>query len=138
MAADHGHLQVDTGPRRILIVEDDLLVAMQAEAALVDAGFTVTGIATSAAEAMDLAATQPMLAVMDIRLAGDRDGIDAALQLYMHHRIRCIFATAHHDPDTRRRAGPACPLGWLQKPYSVEALVATVRRALGERASEAT
>lgn len=126
-----------TGPtaaaqsNRVLIVEDDFLVAMQVEAALIEAGFEVAGIATSAESAVELATTQrPALAIMDIRLAGGRDGIDVAVQLFQDHRIQCIFATAHRDPEAQRRAQPAAPLGWLQKPYSMETLVAMVRRAL--------
>jgi len=118
-------------PPRILIVEDDYLVAMEAEAALTDAGFAVAGIAASAEEAIALAASHaPQLVVMDVRLAGHRDGVDAALELSRAHGIRCVFATAHADPQLRARAQPADPLGWLQKPYMMGSLVAMVRRAL--------
>jgi len=118
---------------RILIVEDDFLVAMQMESALTDAGFEVAGIASSCEDAIELASSeQPRLAVMDIRLAGERDGIDTALALFDRHQIRCIFATAHHDEHVRRRAEPAVPLGWLAKPYTMTSLVTMVRRALQE------
>jgi DNA-binding NarL/FixJ family response regulator len=116
---------------RILIVEDDYLVATEAEAALADAGFVVAGVAAWAEEAIEMAASHsPSLVVMDVRLAGTRDGIDAALELFHEHGIRCIFATAHYDQQARRRAEPAAPLGWLQKPYTMVSLVAMVRRAL--------
>ena len=63
---------------RILIVEDDLLIASQMEAALTDAGFQIAGTASTGEEALQLAHAQsPTLVVMDIRLASDRDGIDA-------------------------------------------------------------
>jgi DNA-binding NarL/FixJ family response regulator len=118
-------------PARIVIVEDDFLVAAQMEAALADAGFAIAGIATSADEVLQLAASQrPALVVMEIRLDGPRDGIDAALELFRVHRIRCIFATAHHDQHARRRAKPAAPLGWLPKPYTMPSLVEMVRQAL--------
>jgi DNA-binding NarL/FixJ family response regulator len=67
---------------------------------------------------------------MDVRLDGPRDGIDAALELFRVHGIRCIFATAHHDLHARRRAKPAAPLGWLPKPYTMPSLVELVRQAL--------
>jgi DNA-binding NarL/FixJ family response regulator len=119
------------GPARILVVEDDFLVAMQVETALAEAGFALAGIAVSAEEAVELAASQrPAVVVMDIRLAGKRDGIDAALELFQDHGIRCIFATAHHDQDARRRAKPATPLGWLQKPYTMASLIRMIRQAL--------
>ena len=115
----------------ILIVEDDYLVAIQMETALVEAGLESAGIATTAEEAIELAASQhPALAVIDIRLASARDGIDAAIVLLREHGIRSIFATAHHDVHTQSRAAPASPLGWLQKPYSMESLVRVVRKAL--------
>ena len=116
---------------RVLIVEDDFLIAMQTEVALTAAGFEVVGPATTAEEAVALARdAQPMLAVMDIRLASSRDGIDAARQLYQDLAIRCIFATAHDDAHTRGRAEPYAPLGWLPKPYTMTSLVMLVTDAL--------
>jgi DNA-binding NarL/FixJ family response regulator len=116
---------------RVLVVEDDFLIAMQTEVALAAAGFEVVGPAATAEEAIALARdAQPMLAVMDIRLASSRDGIDAARQLYQDLAIRCIFATAHDDAHTRGRAEPYAPLGWLPKPYTMTSLVAVVAEAL--------
>jgi DNA-binding NarL/FixJ family response regulator len=120
-------------PERILVVEDDFLVAMQMEAALTEAGFEIAGVAASGEDAIALALKErPRLAVMDIRLAGDRDGIDTALHLFAEHGIRCVFATAHHDEQSRRRAAPAEPLGWVAKPYTMASLVVMVRSALDE------
>ena len=120
-------------PGRILVVEDDFLVALQMESALTEAGFEVAGVASTGEDANELALSErPRLVVMDIRLAGDRDGIDTALQLFAEHGIRCIFATAHHDEHSRRRAAPAGPLGWLHKPYTMASLVGMVRGALNE------
>src|SRR5262249_48848611 len=80
-------------PARILVVEDNFLIALQAETALAEAGFHVIGVAASAEEATELAAAhQPDLVVMDIRLSGTRDGIDVAIELYRDHAIRCLFA----------------------------------------------
>jgi DNA-binding NarL/FixJ family response regulator len=119
------------GRARVLIVEDDFLVALDMESALTEAGIEVAGVAGSAEEALLLAqAEQPALAIMDIRLAGKRDGIDAALELFVTHRIRCIFATAHNDKSTRVRAEPAQPLAWVPKPYAMASLVEAVRKAL--------
>lgn len=116
---------------RILIVEDDLLVASQMETALDVAGFDVVGLAASGKDALDLAkGEQPVLAVVDIRLAGDRDGVDTAIELFRSHGVRCIFASAHTDREARNRAEPAAPLGWLQKPYAMASLTAMVRRAV--------
>jgi DNA-binding NarL/FixJ family response regulator len=112
----------------ILVVEDDFLIAMQIEGALTDAGFALTGTAASGEEALAMAAAiRPGLVLMDIRLAGKMDGVEAALALFRDYGVRCIFATAHHDPEVRRRAAPAEPLGWLAKPYTMQAMLEAVR-----------
>lgn len=118
---------------RVLIVEDDYLVSAEMEAELSAAGYDVVGVAASADEAVRLAARErPHLVVMDIRLEGARDGIDAAIEIFDASGIRSLFASAYHDPETRRRAEPSAPLGWLAKPYTMTSLVAAVRRALQE------
>lgn len=119
--------------RRILVVEDDFLVGADVEAALTEAGFEVIGVAESADEAIRLVRSgRPSLVVMDIRLAGGRDGIDAALEIFREHKIRSIFATAHADEQARRRAEPAQPLAWLPKPYAIPSLVALVKKVWSE------
>lgn len=120
-------------PARILVVEDDYLVALDLEYSLLDAGFDVVGVATSAEEGLEIAASgKPDLAILDIRLAGKRDGIDLAMDLLSELGIPAIFATAHGDPQTRKRAEQASPLGWLQKPYSSEALFTLLDEALAK------
>lgn len=117
----------------ILLVEDDFLVGMEVEAGLEEAGYDVAGIATTAEEAVAIAAERrPALAVMDIRLAGRRDGVDAALEIYRTLGIRSIFASAHGDAQVRARAEAARPLGWVAKPYRVQTLVKAVEAALPE------
>ena len=77
---------------RILIVEDDYLVAMEAEVAVVEAGFEAAGIANSAEEAVKLAKSEcPTLVVMDIRLIGKRDGVDAALEIFRETGVPLYF-----------------------------------------------
>jgi len=121
---------------RVVVVEDDYLLSLELETALTDAGFTVAGIARSAEEAVELVRfTRPVLVFMDVRLAGESDGVDAALAIFNLSGIRCIFATAHYDADTQRRAAPASPLGWLAKPYNAESVIVAVRRALAQLAS---
>jgi len=116
---------------RILIVENDFLVGSQLVARLTNAGFDVIGVAMSADEAIAMARSErPALAIVDVRLAGHRDGVEAAIELFREHGVRSIFATAHADPETRRRAQAAAPLGWLAKPYSPERLLPLIRAAL--------
>jgi len=126
--------QAESRPSQmILIVEDDYLIALDIEAGLHAAGFQIAGPATTADEAIGLALSiKPALVLMDIRLLGKRDGVDAALQLYRELGIRCIFTTAHGDREVRLRAEAALPLGWVQKPYSIDTVVAAVQKALPE------
>lgn len=116
---------------RILIVEDEFLIAMVAEDELTEGGHDVVGIATTYEAAIALAQDlRPDLAVLDVRLASLRDGIDVALELRHRFAIPAILATGSHDDENLRRAAPARPLGWLTKPYTPEALLAAVGAAL--------
>src|SRR5215831_1041599 len=112
-----------SGPARVLVAEDDFLIAMQTEDALSAAGLQVVGTAVSAEEAITMAMQEhPLLVVMDVRLAGRHDGIDAARELFQQLNIRCIFATANDDLHTRERAQRFAPFGWLTKPYTMKSL----------------
>ncbi|MFT4933928.1 MAG: CheY-like chemotaxis protein [Pseudoalteromonas distincta] len=103
--------------RRVLITEDNWLVAAEWRAALEDAGYEVVGIAASADEALELCReASPDLILMDIRLLGDRDGIEAAQEARSLYEIPSVFVSAHDDSDVRRRAAEARPLGWITKP----------------------
>jgi DNA-binding response OmpR family regulator len=115
---------------RVLVVEDEYFVAMTIEDALIDAGYEVVGVEASGEAAIlrGLAET-PDLILMDIRLAGKMDGIDAALQLKAHG-LRVLFSSAHSDEQTRQRGEQARPLGWITKPFSGSELIAAVARAL--------
>lgn len=124
----------ESSPRPcILVVEDDFLVGMEVETGLEDAGYEVAGVAATAEEAVELAAARrPALVVMDIRLASERDGVEAALEIFRTLGIRSLFASAHVDSHVRARADPARPLGWVPKPYRVETLLAAIGKALRE------
>jgi DNA-binding NarL/FixJ family response regulator len=120
-----------TKKTRLLLVEDDFLVAGEMRHALTEAGYDVVGIAGSADDAIELATThEPQLVIMDVRLRGERDGVDAAVEIFSARGIRSIFATAHGDKRTFERAKRASPAGWLQKPYSSPALIELIRKTL--------
>lgn len=121
---------------RVLIVEDNWLVAVEMEAALEDAGYTVVGIAVSAEEAVEACkADGPDVVLMDIRLLGPRDGVDAAVEIRERFGIGSIFVSAHDDPDIRARAATARPLGWIVKPVTSGELIRLLA-ALGEDGSQ--
>jgi DNA-binding NarL/FixJ family response regulator len=118
-------------PPRILIVEDQYFVAIDNELNLRTAGFEVVGLATTAKEAIELAERErPDLILMDIRLASRADGVEAAIEIYERLGVRCIFASGHADAPVRNQAERAHPLGWLDKPYTSETLLAAVEEAL--------
>jgi DNA-binding response OmpR family regulator len=119
---------------KVLIVEDNLLLAINTEDYLTAAGFEVVGIAVSAVEAVALAERhKPDLAVMDIRLPGGADGIDTAVILREKYGIPSVFASAHSAPEMKDRASLAMPAGWLTKPYAMGDLVAVLSSALKPR-----
>jgi DNA-binding NarL/FixJ family response regulator len=123
--------RADQAGMRILIVEDDYFVGLELEHQLSDAGYDVVGIAASARDAVEMAASEkPALAIVDVRLTGPGDGIDAAIEMFDRLGVPSIFATAHGDAATRARAERAHPAGWLLKPYSPQALIDTVKAAL--------
>jgi DNA-binding NarL/FixJ family response regulator len=106
-------------PLRILIVEDEFFISLSTEAMLEMLGHMVVGTAVSADEAEQMAKQeQPDVVLMDIRLIGSRDGIDAAAAIHDNLGIRSIFVTANTDPHTRQRALAANPLGFIEKPLS--------------------
>jgi CheY-like chemotaxis protein len=115
-------------------VEDEYFVALDIEDALSSVGFSIVGIATTAEDAIRLAqAEMPDMVLMDIRLAGARDGIDAAAEIRNSLGIPSLFATAHSDAGTRARGNKAAsPLGWLTKPYSGNEVALAVTEAIAK------
>ena len=120
----YGRADGDGGPdadyplgRRVLITEDNWLVAGEWRAALEEAGYEVVGVAASAEEALEICREEsPDLILMDIRLLGARDGVEAARDARSLYDIPSVFVSANDDSEVRRRAAEARPLGWIAKP----------------------
>ena len=137
MSPTAGSRAHDPVRRRILIVEDDYLVALQFENALTEAGYEVVDIASTAEEAVQLVPDhRAELVLMDVRLAGPRDGIQAATEILDRFGVRSIFISALADPSTRARAERAKPIAWLAKPVADRKLVSTVNAALRDISGE--
>lgn len=116
---------------RILIVEDEGVAALSLEAKLRDLGYEPAGIAFSAAEALRMSLElTPDLILMDIKLSGEEDGIDAALRIRQRAEIPIIYVTAFSDDLTLARAKNTSPFGYLVKPLREELIKCTVEMAL--------
>ena len=116
---------------RILIVEDEALIAMECELILTDANYDVVGIAADEFEALSLSEShQPDLVLMDIRLARGGSGMRVAASILERWGIRSIFVSAHGDRKARERAEAANPIGWVVKPYPANALLKAIKQAL--------
>jgi CheY-like chemotaxis protein len=112
---------------KVLVVEDEALIALYLETLVVGFGHEVCAVAASASEALASAALHaPDVVLMDIRLADGTSGIDAAHELYSRQRLRCIFLSANLDEDTRHRLTPCEPIDFVAKPI----LPFLLRRAL--------
>lgn len=118
------------GPK-ILIVEDQAIVARDIEKTLKKQGFAVTGIADSGEDAFNFAASdKPDVILMDIVLKGKMDGIDATQLILQKFDIPIIFLTAYSDKKTKSRAKKVKHHGFLTKPYQKEDLFFAVQSAL--------
>ena len=118
-------------PTKVLIVEDEALIALSLRDMLTLVGFEVVGIAARVSDALTIAQnTTPDVALLDVRLAGKRDGIEGAVQLRRILDIPFLFMTAQCDEDTRARAAFLNPAGYLLKPVHAEQIVAALQKAL--------
>ena len=103
---------------RILIVEDEGLIALDLKKKLEQAGYIVPAIADNAAAALlAVESLEPSLVLMDIRLRGPQDGIDAADQIRRRFHVPVIFLTAHADRETLDRVRITEPFGYIVKPF---------------------
>ncbi|MGB9739462.1 MAG: histidine kinase [Chloroflexus aggregans] len=103
---------------RVLIVEDELIIAQDLSHTLRRIGHSVTDVVTNGEAALAAVSRQPPdLVLMDIRLSGPMDGIEAARQIYNRWGVPVIFLTAHADDQTVREALLAEPWAYLLKPF---------------------
>ena len=116
---------------RVLVVDDEAIVAKSIERRLTQMGYLVPATAFSGEEAIQRAAeTQPDLVLMDIRLKGEMDGVEAAELIRTDFDIPVIYLTAYADEETLQRAKITEPFGYVLKPYEVDDLIRTIEIAL--------
>jgi CheY-like chemotaxis protein len=129
-APDEQGDQPDVGARslRVLIVEDEFFISLDTKRLLQDLGHVVVAVVVSADQAVNIAKRElPDVVLMDIRLVGPRDGIDAADEIRNSLGIGSIFVTANTDPRTRQRAEAVQPIGFLEKPLTQQRLKVGLR-----------
>jgi PAS domain S-box-containing protein len=118
------------GPR-VLIVEDERVVATHVERSLSDAGYIVTGIAANGAEAQGLLTGQlPDVALVDIRLRGKSEGFEIAERLRAENDVPVVYMTAHTDDDTLQRAAQTGAYGYVVKPFTIGEVKSALQVAL--------
>jgi PAS domain S-box-containing protein len=122
---------------RILIVEDDAIVARDLKASLSKMGYFVTGVAAAGEEALEMAGeNRPDLVLMDIMFDGDIDGIETAQRMRDLHDVPVIYLTAYGDQATFERAKQTLPLAFVLKPFDPQELYLTIETALERRRLE--
>lgn len=116
---------------KILVVEDESIVAMDIKHRLENMGYIVPAITSSGEEAVEKASeTNPDLVLMDIVLKGEMDGIDAAQQIKDNLDIPVVYLTAYSDERTLKRAKITGPFGYIIKPFEDRELHSAIEVAL--------
>ena len=123
--------------KKVMIVEDEGLIANDIAGQLAKSGYEVVSISSSGEEALtSLETCTPDLVLMDIRLKGKLDGIDTAMKVRSNHDLPVIFLTSHADQETLARAKHAEPFGYLVKPFRQLNLCSAIEMALYKHQSE--
>ncbi|HHV25176.1 MAG TPA: response regulator [Methanosarcina sp.] len=122
---------------RILIVEDEHIVAMGIKRMLKSLGYTVTGVASSGEDAISKAeSTFPDVVLMDIMLKGDMDGVEAAREIRDKFDVPVVYLTAYSDSKILERAKRTEPFGYIIKPFDEKDLHSSIEVALHRARNE--
>ena len=121
---------------KILIVEDERIIAMDLAKRLEDMDYYICGIESTGKEAIEkISESKPDLILMDIEIKGDLDGIETAERL-KHLSIPIIYLTAYSDQQTLERAKLTEPYGYILKPFNEKEISSTIKMALHKRSIE--
>lgn len=123
---------------KVLIVEDEPLIAKNIGMYLNNNDFEVSAIAYDSDEAMHQLKRQPPdFAILDINLESEKDGIDIAEYINQNNFIPFVYLTSYSDKDTLERAKKTNPAGFIVKPFNEKTLYATIEIALSNHAAAA-
>jgi len=118
-------------PARVMIVEDEFIVASDIQQTLLGYGYEIAAHEASGEEALTRAAElNPDIVIMDIVLKGEMTGIEAASEMKKRFGTPVIFLTSYADTDTLEKAKASAPYGYLVKPFKDRELRATIETAL--------
>jgi len=124
-------MKIESNKKKILIVEDQLIIAMDLKLTLEGLGYEVIGIAGTAEECFNFFEKEkPQLVLMDIMLSGNVDGISAAEGIHKQFDVPIIYLTAHSDDRSLSRANLTGPYGYIVKPIDERDLYTSIEIAL--------
>jgi DNA-binding NarL/FixJ family response regulator len=122
---------------KILIVEDEPVIAENISLYLDNNDFEVSGIAYDAEEAFDqLKTNTPDAVILDINLESDQSGIDIAQHINQRYQLPFLFLTSYSDKNTLERAKQVKPDGYIVKPFNERTLLASLEIAISNHATE--
>ncbi len=124
---------------KILIVEDEAIVALELKYRLTKLGYNVCGTASTGVKAIEIAeAKKPDLALMDVKLKGTMNGIEVASTLQEKMRIPSIFLSAFTDDLTRKQMSSINDFEHLQKPFEASELQKVIEKMLAKKKDNLT
>jgi DNA-binding response OmpR family regulator len=113
---------------KILLVEDELIIAMEMEMELTSIGLKVVGKAVSYETAVELARkAAPDIMLMDVNLKGKKNGIETAHEILSFHKIPIIFISAYTDEETENKMRTVPGSFFLPKPFTINDLSAKLK-----------
>ncbi|MFZ2054929.1 MAG: response regulator [Candidatus Aminicenantales bacterium] len=116
---------------RILVVEDEAIIAMDIQNILKKIGYSSAEVVHSGEESIQkVASGHPHLVLMDIKLKGSLDGIEAAHQIFHQYNVPVVYITAYGDENTLKRANGTARFGYITKPFEENELEMTIQGAL--------
>lgn len=122
---------------RVLIVEDEPVIAENISMYLDNNDFEVSGIAYDSAEANDqLLNNTPDAAILDVNLESEEDGIDIAKRINENYHLPFLFLTSYSDKETLQRAKMVNPSGYIVKPFNEKTLLASLEIAISNHAAD--
>ncbi len=123
--------------RRIMVVEDEAIVAFDIQTKLEEKGYEIPAVLATGEDAVVQAGElMPDLILMDIHLAGEMDGTEAAEQIHRLYDIPVVYLTAFSDSQTLERAKGAAPFGYMLKPFEEKKLHTTIEIALYKKEAD--